>query len=214
MRRFVTAVTLAIGLAPAAARAEGSEPPARRDWAFALYLDGIVHEDSTGTLVPTVFADRNALHLEARYNYEDVRTASLWAGYAFTFGDEATYLRATPMGGAVVGQTHGVAPGLEVDGRWSRFTYWLEAEYVFDFADSTENNLYIWSELDLRLVRWLWIGAAAQRLKYLGSPRDLQVGPAVGFGKADTTPGWSLTFYAFGLAREAPWYQGTLAVLF
>jgi hypothetical protein len=213
MRRFVTWVALATALAPAAPRAEGSEGAPNRAWAFALYLDGIVHEDSTGTLVPTVFADRNALHLEARYNYEDLRTASLWVGYAFTFGDEAAYLKLTPMGGAVVGQTHGVAPGLEVEARWSRLAYWLEAEYLFDFADSTANNLYTWSELDLYLVPWLWVGASVQRLHDLGSPRSLEAGPAIGFGKPGA-PGWSLTFYAYGLARGAPWFLGTLAVLF
>jgi hypothetical protein len=213
MRRIVTAVALAIGLAPAGAWAQGTEPPARRDWAFALYLDGIVHADSTGTLVPTVFADRGPLHLEVRYNYEDLRTTSLWAGYAFTFGDEAASVKLTPMGGAVVGQTHGVAPGLEVEARWSRLAYWLEAEYLFDFADSTANNLYTWSELDLYVVPWLWVGASVQRLRYLGSPRSIEAGPAIGFGKPGS-PGWSLTFYAYGLASDAPWYLGTLAVQF
>ena len=207
------AVALLLGFAPAAARAEEAEPAAKRGWAFALYLDGYAQAETTGTLVPTVFADRGPLHLEARYNYEDLYTASFWAGYAFHFGGEDTYLKVTPMGGAVAGRTHGIAPGLEVEGRWSRLAYWLEAEYLFDFADSSANNLYTWSELDLYLVHWLWVGVSVQRLRYLGSPRSVEAGPAIGIGNPGS-PGWSLTFYAYGLAREEPWWLGTLAIQF
>ncbi len=213
MRRIVMAAAVVLGLAPAAARAEGTEAPPKRDWAFALYLDGYVQAETTGTLVPTVFVDRAPLHLEVRYNYEDLYTASFWAGYTFAFGGEGAYLKLTPMGGAVVGQTRGVAPGLEVEGRWWRLAYWLEAEVLFDFADSSSNNLYTWSELDLYLVRWLWVGATVQRLRYLGSPRSVEAGPAIGFGNPGT-PGWSLSFYVYGLARDEPWYLGTFALQF
>lgn len=61
---------------------------------------------------PTFAADHGALHLEARYNYEALRTGSLWAGYNLSVGGKLV-LDATPMIGGVFGNVNGVAPGLE-----------------------------------------------------------------------------------------------------
>ena len=40
---------------------------------------------------PTVAADRDWLHVEARFNYEDRDTGSVWLGYNFSVGEEVTW---------------------------------------------------------------------------------------------------------------------------
>src|SRR5215469_1372575 len=47
---------------------------------------------------------------EVRYNYENFRTGSLWAGYNFDSGD-TWHLQLTHMVGGVLGRTKGIAPG-------------------------------------------------------------------------------------------------------
>jgi hypothetical protein len=207
------ALFLALLALPAAARpATPDTAPPARDWTFALYLDGYRQSGEQSYLIPTVFADRGSLHLEARYNYEDRYTGSVFAGWSFAFGDEETsFFKLTPMVGGVFGRTGGIAPGLEVEARWWRLGYWLEGEYLFDLRDSSGSFLYSWSELDLYALPWLWFGVSVQRQRFIETETVVDVGPALGFGKPGS-PGWTLSFYAYGLARSSPWYLATLAV--
>jgi len=57
--------------------------------------------DDSNFLLVIATADRGALHLEARYNYEALDTGSLFAGWTFAGGDKLTY-ELTPMLGAVL----------------------------------------------------------------------------------------------------------------
>ena len=55
-------------------------------WAYNLTVDGYIVPDDQSYVDPVFMADRNWLHLEARYNYENLRTGSLWVGYNFSAG--------------------------------------------------------------------------------------------------------------------------------
>src|SRR5690242_11309614 len=79
-------------------------------WSFAVAGYGYIIPDDQGYFSPTFRADRKWAHVEARYNYEDRQTGSLWLGYNFSFGEKVV-LEATPMVGGVFGNTTGVAPG-------------------------------------------------------------------------------------------------------
>ena len=61
------------------------------------------------------------LHLEARYNYENLRTGSVWFGYNISAGKELV-LNVTPMIGSVFGQSSGIAPGCEASLSYKRVT--------------------------------------------------------------------------------------------
>jgi hypothetical protein len=212
MRRFALALCGILAAVPLAGRAQAPVPE-RPPWTAALYVDSYFLPGESGYFVPTLFADRDALHLEARWNYEDFDTLSLWGGWGFTFGGEERYAKLTPMVGAVAGATSGVAPGLEIDARWGRVTYWLEAEYVFDLKDSAGNYLYTWSELYVTVVPWLWLGGSLQRLKVVDSPNEVDVGPMIGVGNPGPH-GWSISAYAYGLTRSSPTWLVTGALLF
>ncbi len=67
------------------ARGASSDVP-KNPWAFNLTTDGYIIPTETSYANPTFTADRHWLHLEARYNYENLRTGSLWAGYNFSVG--------------------------------------------------------------------------------------------------------------------------------
>jgi hypothetical protein len=80
---------------------------------------GSIVPNDQSYFTPMFTADHKWLHLEARYNYEDQETASLWAGYNLRFGEKLT-LEMTPMFGVVFGNTTGVAPGYEISLTWKR----------------------------------------------------------------------------------------------
>jgi hypothetical protein len=213
VRRLVVAAALLLSVPHAASAAEAPDAKPKGDpWKPAIYLDGYLEPGDAAFLVPTVFLDKGPLHLEARYNYEDLDTGSLFAGYAFSFGEAEKYLKLTPMVGGVVGNVNGIAPGLEVEARWGRLAYWLESEYLIDLEDSSANYLYTWSELNFYALPWLWLGASVQRLKVVETATELDVGPMVGFGKPGS-PGWSVSLYAYALT-STPWYLATVAIQF
>ncbi|WP_410961830.1 hypothetical protein, partial [Salmonella sp. SAL4359] len=62
-------------------------PPASDsvDWEFNADVNFYFIPDDFFVL-PVFKADKNRLHLEARYNYEDRETFSAWAGYNFSGG--------------------------------------------------------------------------------------------------------------------------------
>jgi hypothetical protein len=214
MRRLVFGTLLALAAIPAARAETLLAPPAEKPaWSTAVYLDGYYQRDASAFMVPTLFADRGPLHLEARYNYEDFDTTSLWAGWGFTFGNEGRYAKLVPMLGGVFGTVNGMAPGLEIEAKWGRFSYWLEAEYVLDFQDSAGHFLSAWSEGYYSIQPWLWAGASVQRLRVVDSPREVDVGPMIGVGKPGA-PGWSVSVYAYGLTSGTPLWLATAAAQF
>lgn len=130
-------------------------------------------------VMPVIGYDKGRLHLEARYNYEDLKTASLWGGYNFELGNKLK-LEATPMLGFVFGQTDGIAPGIEFTLSYKKFYLYHETEYLFNFEDRYSNFYYQWSELGFSATDWLNFGLTAQRTRVFQSPRDVQKGIFVG----------------------------------
>src|SRR5687768_5282005 len=102
---------------------------------------------------PTLAADHDWAHLEARYNYEDQHTASLWAGYNFGFGNKLR-LEVTPMLGGVFGDTTGIAPGCEVSLTYENISFDSSSEYVFDTTDPSASFFYGWPQLTYSPLNW------------------------------------------------------------
>ena len=180
---FVLAATLAQGQQPNATAPpttlEGeAEPPPEDKWTFALPVNAYVVPDDSDYLQPTLIADKGRLHLEARYNYEDRDTASVWAGWNFAGGKEWRW-RITPMFGVVFGDTDGWAPGYRGSLGWKGFELYSEGEYVVGTDSSTDNFFYSWSELTYSLERFRF-GLVAQHTKAYQSDRDIQRGFLVG----------------------------------
>ena len=109
-------------------------------------MDGYIIEGEDGYASPTFTADHNWLHLEARYNYENFRTGSLWAGYNFSWG-KTWQFAVTPMIGGVFGRTNGIAPGCEASLTWKKLTFSIDNEYVFDTTSKSGNFYYAWPQI-------------------------------------------------------------------
>ncbi len=178
---------------------EAEEP--QWELSASFFYSGPPDDHGYGTGI--VYADRGALHLEGRYNYEDLDTASLWAGWTLASEGEQWSLAATPMLGAVFGQTEGVAPGVEVDASWWRVGWYGEAEYLFDFEDSDDDFFYMWSTLKFGVTDWLRAGIVTERSKLVDTDLDVQRGLALEF----TVDVVQLGLYTYNLGDEDDQYS-------
>ena len=156
-----------------------SSAPDAVPWDYSLTVDGYLIEGEDGYAQPTFTADRNWLHLEARYNYENFRTGSLWAGYNFSWG-KTWQFSVTPMIGGVFGRTNGIAPGCEASLTWKRLTFSLDNEYVFDTGSKSGNFYYSWPQVTIQALSWLSFGGVAQHTKVFQTSLDVQRGFFIG----------------------------------
>jgi len=158
------------------------------EWSFSAYAYTYLVPDSRDYVQPTISADRNWLHLEARYNYENLDTGSAWVGYNFSGGEKLAW-EITPMLGGVFGDTAGIAPGYKGSLSWWKLELYSEGEYVFDTRDASGNFFYNWSELTLAPVEWFRFGMVTQRTRAYQTDRDIQRGLLVGltYKKVDFT---------------------------
>jgi len=157
-------------------------------WSFSASAYTYVLPDDPNYVQPTLAADRGWLHLEGRFNYEDLDTGSAWIGYNFSVGDTVT-LDITPMVGAVFGNTAGIAPGYKGSLGWRVLALSSETEYVISIGGSADSFLYTWSELEVAPADWCRFGLVVQRTKAYETEFDIQRGffAGVSFGPADVT---------------------------
>ena len=170
-----------------------------KKWSFSASAYAYFVPDSPDYVQPTFTADRDWLHLEARYNYEDLETGSTWVGYNFSGGKRLEW-EFTPMLGGVFGETTGIAPGYEGSLSWWRLELYSEGEYVIDTGDSSGSFFYNWSELTLAPAEWFRFGMVTQRTRAYESDRDIQRGLLVGFSYKRL----DLTTYVFNFDESKP----------
>ena len=136
--------------------------------------------DAGNFLQPTLTADHEWVHLEARYNYEERDTGSVWLGYNLSGGRQLEWTF-SPMLGAVFGKLSGVAPGYRGSLSWQTLELYSEGEYVIDTANSSASYFYNWSELSLGMFDRLRIGVVVQHTHVYQSKREIQRGVLAGF---------------------------------
>jgi hypothetical protein len=124
----------------------------------------------------TACADHKSLHLESRYNYEDINSLSVFTGWNFEKQYNKLDITATPMAGAVVGKTNGIIPGLEFTAAYSRFTLYSENEYMLDFKGRGNYFFYSWTQLSGQVFKNTQAGVLAQSLRWYQTKFDVQRG--------------------------------------
>ena len=149
-----------------------------RAWEFGITAYPTIVRDGENFTSAIAVADRGALHLEARYNYESVGSRSAFVGWTFSGGETVTW-ELTPLAGGAWGDTRAFVPGFEASVAWKQLDVYVEAEYVRDSSERDDSYFYAWTELGYRPVEWLRLGAAGQRTRAYDNERDIQRGPFV-----------------------------------
>jgi hypothetical protein len=194
----VSAVTLAVALLLFCATDAAGQTSSAPAWSVSIAANTYFLADESNYVQPGVTADRDWLHLEARYNYEALDTGSLWFGYNFSGGETLAW-ELTPMLAGVFGDTQALAAGYRGTLSWRRLDVYSESEYVFDTGDSSDSFFYNWSEVGILPLEWLRCGAVIQRTRVYQIERDVQRGLFAGI----TLERFDLTTYVLNPDNEA-----------
>jgi hypothetical protein len=171
----------------------------KNPWTFNLTTDGYIIPNGTDYASPVFSADRSWLHLEARYNDENLRTGSLWLGYSFAAGKKLA-LNVTPMIGGVFGRTTGIAPGCEASLSYEKVQLSVSNEYVFDTTHKSGSFYYTWPQLTYSTTNWLRVGLMAERTRAFQTSLNVQRGFLVGISRTK----WESTVYIFNAGFTEP----------
>jgi hypothetical protein len=178
-----------------------SNAPAKKVWAYNLTIDGYIVPKDPSYVDPILTADRRWLHLEGRYNYENLRTGSLWVGYNFaTDENKKVVLDFTPMVGGVFGRTTGISSGCEAFLTYKRVELSISNEYVWDTTDKSESFYYSWPQITYSPTNWLSVGVVAAHSKTLHDSLEVQPGFLVGVSHKK----WEFTTYIFNAGISEP----------
>ena len=202
MKRLLFCFIVVTALYEASAQSDSSQWNFNADVNFYLIPDDFF-------VLPVFRADRNKLHLEVRYNYEDRETFSGWIGYNFTGGKTVEYT-ITPMAGGVVGNSDGFAAGLEMTFIYKNFELYSESENFFDFESRDNNYFYNWTDLTYSPTDWLWLGISGQRTRLYQTDLDIQRGLLLGAALKN----WELSTYFYNIGFDDPFFIVTLSVGF
>jgi hypothetical protein len=188
---LTSVVSVSLGGTETNVRPELADETAETEWECSLSTSTYLVQHGRDYVNPNLVADRDWLHLEARYNYEAIKTGSLWLGYNFGFGKKLAF-EATPMFGGVFGDITGLAPGYTISISYEPIEFFTQGEYFFDAGNRSGNFFYSWSELSCAPVTWFRAGIVLDRTKALGSNFEIRRGPLVGFKykKVDPTAYW------------------------
>lgn len=197
--------TFLLTLLAATLSAQSSPQPA---WEYWAGVDAVFARDDD-TLAPTLMADTERFHLEARYNYEGMDTTSLWGGYTVRSADGESWA-VTPMLGAAFGDTRGVLPGAEAIVNWRALDVYLELEHLFSSGGESGDFTYYWAELAISPTDWLRAGIVSQTSWPDDAPQVSQHGELLGFSYRDIT----LTAFLFDAGSDDETVVVTAAVEF
>lgn len=149
---------------------------AQKNWSGSV--EGYYYLIPGEKLPPTItgFADYKSLHLEARFNYEDINSLSVFAGWNFEKRYGKLDITATPITGLVIGRTNGILPGIEFSASYSIFNFYSENEYMLDFKGKDNYFFYSWTELNAQFSKNIAAGVLAQSLRWYKTKFDIQRG--------------------------------------
>jgi len=146
-------------------------------------------------------------YVEARYNYEEMNTASLYVGKTFEHETLMSYCSITPIAGIVAGTFKGGAIGANVELDYRRIIFSSQSQYTFSIENRTTNFVYSWSDLSYRIKRWLSAGVSLQQTNiysYTGTFEKgvlitLQYNKSLSFPVYMFNPSTNARYFVFGM---------------
>jgi hypothetical protein len=161
--------------------------------AFRVEQYSFLGYGQTSLLAPVAhYQSPRKWYAEARYNYEDIQTFSLYAGRVFSRQNDFSW-SLTPMIGGMAGKLKGGSFGLNAACSFRKFNFSSEAQYSVSAATRQDNFFYNWSELWYEPVDWIYTGVALQHTRMFASNSLVDPGILLGFSFNQ----WSFPIYNF-----------------
>ena len=133
-------------------------------------------------------------YAEARYNYEEMQTASLHFGRKISF-NALSGLEVTPLLGVCFGALNAGSVGASVEFSLSRFSFFSEPQYVRSFKDSSATYFYSWSEMLYNFSSSFYGGLALQQTKMIAQSHFFEPGLVAGC----TIKNFDIPLYCFSM---------------
>lgn len=135
---------------------------------------------------------QKGFYAEFRYNYEDIKTASVFLGKTFEHGNGNRECSWTPMIGFSSGRFKGASLALNAEIAWKRSYISSQMQYSHSFAAREEHFYFNWSEAGYSLSRTFFAGIALQYTLQAGL-HDFQPGFLAGLNLGN----FSIPMYLF-----------------
>lgn len=145
-----------------------------------IYTTLEIHKNEPLTAVPQAWVYLKNFYFEARYNYDDLHTLSLYFGRAFDLSKEAT-IELTPMIGGAFGRLKGISPALTFDLEYKKFTTASECQYTFVLSEGGESFFYDWTNFNFEVYKNIGLGGAAQIYIPKTGSGEVNYGPMANF---------------------------------
>lgn len=150
------------------------------------------------------FQNSQKWYAEARYNYEDIHTFSLYAGRTFSREREFSW-SLTPVLGAIAGKMNGGSFGLNSSCSYHKFNFSSQAQYSISTETRFENFFYNWAEFCYQPANWFYTGIALQHTRMYATHALADPGLLLAFSFGQ----WTVPFYGFNpLAGERYYVLG------
>jgi hypothetical protein len=134
---------------------------------------------------------------EARYNFDELNTFSLYAGRKFAGSGNLNW-EATPIVGGLMGQMNGGSLGMNVGFDYKRLFFLSQSQYSFSMENGTDKFFYNWSELGFEATQWLYAGVAVQQTNIYQEKGRMEPGCMIGF----SIKNWTIPLYAFNTSDQ------------
>ena len=157
------------------------------------YFESSGPEPTPSAVVPRLYyQDRSGWYGEIRYNYDEVKTLSLYAGKTFSREDSLSWY-VTPVAGLLLGQFKGGSVGANIAVSYGKWSFSSLGQYSFSVQDKEYNFIYSWSELCYQLTDFLFGGLVVQQTCLYQTNNKWDPGLQAGI----TWDKWSFPLYAF-----------------
>jgi len=157
---------------------------------------------ATSMLAPVAhYESKQKWYAEARYNYEDINTFSLYAGRTFSSKHDFSW-SLTPMIGGMAGKLKGGSFGLNSECSFKKFGFSSQAQYSVSAETQYDNFFYNWSELYYQPLNWIYTGIAVQHTRMYATNALVDPGILLGFSYNQ----WSFPLYGFNPFAEGRYF--------
>ena len=123
---------------------------------------------------------KNGMYTEMRYNYESVKTASLYAGKSFNKKGTFKYTL-TPMLGLVFGNYNGGSLAMNIEMEYKKTFISMQTQYTVNSDDVKENFFFNWSEIAYQPLKWFYAGVSMQQTRLHSCRFQSEYGVLAGF---------------------------------
>ena len=138
---------------------------------------------------------------EARYNFDELNTLSLYAGKKFSGNGNLSW-EATPLLGGLIGQMNGGSVGLHFGMDYRKLFFASQSQYSFSVENNIDKYFYNWSEVGYNATSWLYAGLALQQTNVYKMTGKLEPGCMIGFSIGK----WTIPLYAFNTATDERYF--------